>query len=442
VAGSYWRGDENRERLQRIYGTAFLNRKDLAKFLERRKEAEARDHRKLGKELDLFSSLEEKGGGLILWHPRGALVRHQIESYWREAHLRDGYELVYTPHIAHRDMWRTSGHLEFYKENMFAAMDVDNVEYQLKPMNCPFHIMIYKKKRRSYRDLPFRWAELGTVYRYERAGVLHGLMRVRGFTQDDAHIFCRPEQLEEEIIRVLAFTLSVLRDFGFEDYEIYLSTKPEKHVGSDEKWDLATKSLEAALKERNLAYHIDPGEGVFYGPKIDIKIRDVLGRAWQCSTIQVDFNLPERFGVTYIGPDGEAHDVIMVHRALLGSLERFFGVLIEHYGGDFPLWLAPEQVRLLTISEKHAKYATLCLQTLRERGIRAEIDAGPEKLGAKIRQAELNKVPYMAVIGDKEVAAQELNIRSRRQSKLGSMTIEKFMQHIGREIAARNTGLK
>jgi threonyl-tRNA synthetase len=438
VAGAYWRGDENREQLQRIYGTAFLNETDLQEFLERRRQAEERDHRKLGRELDLFSSLDELGGGLILWHPRGARVRHEIENYWRDAHLKGGYDIVYTPHIAHRELWQTSGHLEFYAEHMFSPMTMENVDYQLKPMNCPFHIMIYKKTRRSYRDLPFRWAELGTVYRYERSGVIHGLMRVRGFTQDDAHIFCRADQLDDEISRVLDFTLNVLSDFGFKDYVICLSTKPDKYVGSDEHWEMATNSLESALKGSGLDYEIDPGEGVFYGPKIDIKIRDVLGRSWQCSTIQIDFNLPEQFGVSYIGSDGESHQAIMVHRALLGSLERFFGVLIEHHGGNFPMWLAPEQVRLLTISEKHAKYGVDCLEELKKQGFRVELDQSPDKLGAKIRRAELMKVPYMAIIGNKEVETGELSVRSKKKGDLGSMQIDHFIEKLSREVAARS----
>lgn len=438
VAGAYWRGDENREQLQRIYGTAFLDKKSLKDFLRRRREAEERDHRKLGKELDLYSSLEKQGGGLILWHPRGARVRHEIENYWRERHFKGGYDIVYTPHMAHREIWKTSGHLDFYAENMFSSMKVDNVDYQIKPMNCPFHIMIYKKTRRSYRDLPFRWAELGTVYRYERSGVLHGLMRVRGFTQDDAHIFCRLDQLESEIHEVLDFTLSMLRAFGFTEYEIYLSTKPDKYVGSDEHWEMATVALQNALQGQGLNYEVDPGEGVFYGPKIDIKIKDVLGRAWQCSTIQVDFNLPERFAVTYVGPDGEKHPTIMVHRALLGSLERFFGVLIEHYGGNFPLWLAPEQVRLLTISEKHVQYARECCKKLRERNVRVELDDSSDKLGAKIRQAELMKVPYMAVIGEREVTQGELAIRSKKEGNIGSMTIDIFAERLQHEITARS----
>lgn len=438
VAGAYWRGDEKREQLQRIYGTAFLTEKDLQEFLERRREAEERDHRKLGKELDLYSTMDEFGGGLVLWHPRGARIRHEIENYWREAHLKGGYEIVYTPHIAHRELWRMSGHLEFYSESMFGPMTMENVDYQLKPMNCPFHIMIYKRTRRSYRDLPFRWAELGTVYRYEKSGVLHGLMRVRGFTQDDAHIFCRPDQLEDEISLVLDFTLNMLSDFGFSEYEIFLSTKPEKCVGSDLNWEMATRSLEVALKKRKLDYDIDPGEGVFYGPKIDIKIRDVLGRSWQCSTIQIDFNLPERFGVTYIGTDGESHQVIMVHRALLGSLERFFGVLIEHHRGNFPLWLAPEQVRLLTITQKHEKYGIECLEILREKGFRAEIDLSSDKLGAKIRRAELMKVPYMAIIGNQELESEKLSIRSKRKGDMGSMKIDRFIENLSLEVAARS----
>ncbi len=438
VAGAYWRGDEKREQLQRIYGTAFLNQADLDEFLARRAEAEARDHRKLGKELDLFSTLEELGAGMILWHPRGARIRHELENYWREAHLKGGYDLVYTPHVARRDLWQTSGHLDFYSENMFSPMSMEHQEFQLKPMNCPFHIMIYKKQRRSYRDLPFRWAELGTVYRNERSGVLHGLMRVRGFTQDDAHIFCSPDQLEDEITEVLKLTLQVLKDFGFESFEVYLSTRPEKSVGSDENWELATNSLEAALKRQQLDYEVDPGEGVFYGPKIDIKIKDILGRSWQCSTVQIDFNLPERFGVNYVGSDGETHPTIMVHRALLGSLERFFGVLIEHYGGNFPLWLAPEQVRLLTISEKHATYAADCAAELRAAGLRVEVDDSSDKLGAKIRQAELMKVPYMAIVGNKEMEAHGLGIRSKKKGDMGLMTIEQCLEYFSREITDRN----
>ncbi len=437
VAGAYWRGDENRKQLQRIYGTAFADESSLQDHLKKLEEALARDHRRLGRELDLFSSLEEKGAGLILWHPRGARVRHEIESYWRSAHLEGGYELVYTPHLAHRDLWKTSGHLEFYAENMFPPMQVENVDFQIKPMNCPIHIMIYNKKRHSYRELPKRWAELGTVYRNERSGVLHGLMRVRGFTQDDAHIFCRVDQLDEEIQRVLDFTLEMLRAFGFHEYEVYLSTRPEKYVGSDEHWELATQALRKALESRDLGYEVDPGEGVFYGPKIDIKIKDVLGRAWQCSTIQVDFNLPEQFGVSYIGEDGGRHQVIMVHRALLGSLERFFGVLIEHYAGVFPLWLAPEQLRILTISSKHEQYASACQTTLKKGGFRADCDGGPDKIGAKIRKAELMKIPYMVIIGGREEASEQVSVRSKKEGDLGQMTLEEFMKRLESEVQSR-----
>ncbi len=439
IAGAYWRGDEKRERLQRIYGTAFLDKNDLDQFLKRLKEAEARDHRRLGKELDLFSTLEEDGAGLVLWHPKGARVRKEIEDYWRECHIKGGYDLVFTPHIANRSIWKTSGHLDFYKDSMYAPMEMEGVDYQLKPMNCPFHIKIYKTHLWSYRELPLRWAELGTVYRYERSGVLHGLLRVRGFTQDDAHLFCRPDQLEEEIGRVLDFTFSMLRTFGFTDTEVYLSTKPEKYVGSDENWVHATQALEGALKSKKISYELDPGEGVFYGPKIDVKIKDILGRAWQCSTIQVDFNLPERFSLEYIGEDGSRHRPIMVHRALLGSLERFFGVLIEHYAGLFPTWLSPTQLVLLTISEKEEGYAKEILEKFREKGIRTEVDLRNEKLGAKIRHAELQKIPYMAVIGAKEKEARRLSIRSKKKGDLGSMEIDQVIAQLTQEIEEKQS---
>jgi threonyl-tRNA synthetase len=434
VAGAYWRGDENRDRLQRIYGTAFLDRKSLDEYLHKLKEAEARDHRKLGKELDLFSTLEEDGAGLVLWHPKGGRVRRAIEDYWREAHQKGGYELVFTPHVAHRDVWKRSGHLSFYKDYMYAPMEIEGVPYQLKPMNCPFHIKIYKTHLRSYRDLPLKWAELGTVYRYERSGVLHGLLRVRGFTQDDAHLFCRPDQLESEVTEVLDFTFSMLKTFGFDDYEIYLSTKPKEYVGSDENWEHATAALRAALEARKIRYAVDPGEGVFYGPKIDVKIKDVLGRAWQCSTIQVDFNLPERFELEYVDEHGARHRPIMVHRALLGSLERFFGVLIEHYAGLFPTWLAPVQVILLTVSEKVEAYGRQLFETFQRRGIRVELDLRGEKLGAKIREAELKKIPYMAVIGQKEAEQGTLSVRGKKKGDLGSMNMEQFLDLLKQEI--------
>jgi threonyl-tRNA synthetase len=412
-AGAYWRGDEKNPMLQRIYGTAWATQDQLKEYLDRLEEIKRRDHRKLGRDLELFSHEDETGAGLILWHPKGAVIRRVIEDFWKDEHFKGGYELVYTPHIARLDLWKQSGHWDFYRDSMYAPMVIDEVEYELKPMNCPFHIAIYKSKMRSYRDLPVRWAELGTVYRYERSGALHGLMRVRGFTQDDAHIFCRPDQLEPEIFQVLDFTLFILRTFGFSDYDIYLSTQPEKYVGTQGNWDAATEALKSALEKKGLNYSIDPGEGVFYGPKIDIKIKDVLGRSWQCTTIQVDFNLPERFKVEYIGEDGNAHQPIMVHRALMGSLERFFGVLIEHYAGAFPVWLAPVQAKICTITDRQAGYAKAAAAEMRAAGIRAEADVRNEKIGYKIREATLQKVPYIIVVGDKEESGGQFNVRFR-----------------------------
>ncbi|MHB1413577.1 MAG: threonine--tRNA ligase, partial [Thermoleophilia bacterium] len=399
VAGAYWRGDEKNPMLTRIYGTAFATQKQLDEHLEKLKEAERRDHRLLGKQLDLFHIDEEVGAGLPLWHPKGALVRKVIEDFWRDAHLANGYEMVMIPHIASVELWKTSGHWDFYRDNMYSPMDIEGQEYIVKPMNCPGHIRIYKNRTRSYRELPIRWAELGTVYRYERSGVLHGLLRVRGFTQDDAHLFCREDQLEDEIIGVIKFVLFMLRTFGFDEYEVYLSTRPEKSVGSDEHWERATEALKVALEKAGLGYEIDPGEGVFYGPKIDMKIRDALGRAWQCTTIQVDFNLPERFDVTYVGEDNQEHRPIMIHRALLGSLERFIGCLIEHYAGAFPLWLAPVQAVILPIADRHMDYAEQVAARLTQEGIRVELDYSKESVGKKIRNAELDKVPYMLVVG-------------------------------------------
>ena len=433
-ASSYWRGDEKRDRLQRIYGTAFASQKDLEEFLERRRQAEARDHRKLGKDLDLFSTMEDLGPGLILWHPKGARIRKGIEDFWRESHVKGGYEIVYTPHIANRDLWKTSGHLDFYKDSMYAPMDLDGQDYQLKPMNCPFHIQIYKTQLRSYRDFPLRWAELGTVYRYERSGVLHGLLRVRGFTQDDAHIFCRDDQLESEVAEVLDFTFSMMKTFGFTDFEVYLSTRPEKYVGTDENWNHATSALKQALESRGIKYEIDPGEGVFYGPKIDVKIRDVIGRAWQCSTIQVDFNLPNRFELEYVSSDGTRKQPIMVHRALLGSLERFFGVLVEHYAGQFPTWLAPVQARVIAISDKVTDYAESVVAKLKEQGVKVEADTSSEKLGAKIRAAELQKIPYMIICGQKEADQGKVSVRSKKKGDLGAMLIDQMLDLITTEI--------
>ena len=414
TSSAYWRGDERNPVLQRIYGTAWNTEKELRLYLKRLEEAKKRDHRKLGKELDLFSVSDDIGPGLILWHPKGARIRHLMEEFWKKENFRHGYEMVISPHAAKIDLWKTSGHTEFYKENMFSNMDVEGREYVMKPMNCPFHIQIYKTKLRSYRDLPVRFGELGTVYRYERSGVLHGLLRVRGFTQDDAHLFCRPSQIEEEITKVLDLIVFVLQSFGFHEYKIYLSTRPEKYVGSDSGWESATKALETALKNKNLDFEVDPGEGVFYGPKIDIKIKDSLNRYWQVSTVQVDFNLPEKFDITYIEEDGQRRQPIMLHRALMGSLERFFGCLIEHYAGAFPLWLAPVQIILLPITDNHTEYTDKIAKELEESGIRVEKDLRNEKIGFKIREAQLQKIPYMIVLGDKEVETSTLSVRRRR----------------------------
>ncbi len=427
IAGAYWRGDENNPMLQRLYGTAFFTGKELKKHLNRLEEAKKRDHRRLGKELELFAIEDRIGPGLILWQPKGAMLRKLIEDYWKEEHYRHGYELLYTPHIARQDLWKTSGHLDFYSENMYAGMDIDEVRYQLKPMNCPFHIGIYKTRKHSYREFPIRWCELGTVYRYERTGTLHGLLRVRGFTQDDAHIFCLPEQLEEEIFNILDLNLSILRRFGFDSYDIYLSTRPEKFVGSDEHWRLSTDALKQALEKKGLVFEIDPGEGVFYGPKIDIKIKDQLGRSWQCSTIQVDFNLPERFGMTYTAADGSEYQPIMIHRALMGSLERFVGVLIEHYAGAFPVWLAPVQARIMNITDDQAEYAEQVFIRLRNAGIRVEKDLRNEKLNYKIREAQLKKIPFMLIIGDREKDSGSVTVRRRDGKNLPPMTVDEFI---------------
>ncbi|MBI5190262.1 MAG: threonine--tRNA ligase [Nitrospirae bacterium] len=439
-AGAYWRGDEKNKMLQRIYGTAWATKDELKAYLDKLEEIKRRDHRKLGRELELFSHEDSTGAGLILWHPKGAIIRRTIEDFWKAEHVKGGYELVYTPHIAKLDLWKQSGHWDFYRDSMYAPMEIDEVQYELKPMNCPFHIAIYKTKKRSYRELPIRWAELGTVYRYERSGALHGLMRVRGFTQDDAHIFCRPDQIEGEIFRVLDFTLFVLKTFGFTEYDIYLSTQPEKSVGTQANWDIATGALKSALEKRGLAYTVDPGEGVFYGPKIDIKIKDVLGRSWQCTTVQVDFNLPERFGVEYTGEDGAAHQPIMVHRALMGSLERFFGVLVEHYAGIFPVWLAPVQAMICTITERHADYALKVAADMRAAGMRVEADIRNEKIGYKIREATLQKVPYILVVGDKEVESGAVAVRMRDGKDLGAMPVDEFSARMAREISDRTIG--
>lgn len=426
VAGSYWRGDEKRQMLTRIYGTAFADKKELQQYLTRLEEARKRDHRKLGKQLALFTIQDQIGPGLILWQPRGAQLRRIIEDFWKDEHYRNGYQLLYTPHIARQDLWKTSGHLDFYGENMYSAMEIDEVMYQLKPMNCPFHIGVYSADKHSYREFPIRWCELGTVYRYERTGALHGLMRVRGFTQDDAHIFCRPDQLESEIFNIIDLNLHILKTFGFDQYEVYLSTRPQKYVGSDDHWELSTQALKQALEKKGLQYQVDPGEGVFYGPKIDIKIKDQLGRSWQCSTIQVDFNLPERFKMTYTGDDGGEHQPIMIHRALMGSLERFIGVLIEHYSGAFPLWLAPEQARIMNITDDQNTYCETVYAQLRARGVRIEKDLRNEKLNYKIREAQLMKVPYMLIVGEREKEEGTITVRKRDGQNLPAMTPDAF----------------
>lgn len=437
VAGAYWRGNEKNKMLQRIYGTAFNNSKDLRKYLDFLEEVKKRDHRRLGKELDLFSISDEIGSGLVLWHPNGAIIRKTIEDFWRNEHTKADYKLLYSPHIAKLELWKTSGHLDFYRENMYAPMEIEGVDYELKPMNCPFHLSVYKSSLRSYRSLPIRYAELGTVYRYERSGVLHGLLRVRGFTQDDAHIFCREDQIEEEILRVLDFTLFVLKTFGFDSYDIYLSTRPEKYVGSQENWEISTNALKMALEEKSLKYMVDPGEGVFYGPKIDIKVKDSLGRSWQCSTIQVDFNNPERFDITYRGTDGREHRPIMIHRALMGSLERFFGVLIEHYAGAFPLWLSPVQVSVLTIAERHDAYAEKIVSGLSRQDIRVELDTDSEKIGNKIRKSSIRKIPYSVIIGDNEVEDNKITVRRRNGENIGPFTFDELTSFLLEEINSR-----
>jgi threonyl-tRNA synthetase len=433
TAGAYWRGDSGNRMLTRIYGCAFAKKKELDEYLHLLEEVRKRDHRRLGKELDLFSVNEEIGPGLILWHPKGSVVRRIMEDFWREEHAQAGYDLVFSPHIARIDLWRVSGHLDYYRQSMFSPIGVEGQDYQLKPMNCPFHIQIYKSRMRSYRDLPVRYAELGTVYRYEPSGTLHGLLRVRGFTQDDAHLFLRPDQLDEEIYALLDFTLFVLRRFGFDRYEIYLSTRPDKFAGTQENWAKAEAALKRALDRKGLPYEVDPGEGVFYGPKIDIKIKDVLGRAWQCSTIQVDFNNPERFDVTFIGDDGAEQPAIMIHRALMGSLERFFGILIEHYAGAFPLWLAPVQTDVLSVADRHVEYAREVIAALRAAGYRTEGDFRNEKLGYKIRESQLKKVPYALVIGDREVEGRQVSPRRRGGEQIPPMSVGEFLETLRKE---------
>jgi len=432
VAGAYWRGDERRPMLQRIYGTAWRTGKELRKYLRWLDEVEKRDHRRLIKDLDLVSFHPEAGPGLAYWHPKGGRIRLIIEDYWRKLHLEGGYDIIFTPHIGRAQLWEMSGHLDFYEDGMYSPMDIEGQDYYIKPMNCPFHIMIYNAKMRSYRELPLRWAELGTVYRYERSGTLHGLLRVRGFTQDDAHIICTPEQIEDEILRVLDFSIMLLSGFGFEEFKFELSVRdpqaPEKYAGADAMWEQAEGSLVKALEARELDYERMEGEAVFYGPKIDIKIKDALNRLWQLTTIQFDFNEPERFDMTYVGEDGKEHRPYMVHRALLGSLERFFGVLVEHYAGAFPAWLSPVQVTLIPIADRHVEYARSVAEQLQAAELRVEVDDSGERMQAKIRNAQMQKVPYMLVIGDREVEAETVNLRTRDGDVPGAMPVEDFVE--------------
>lgn len=436
VAGAYWRGDEKRPMLQRIYGTAWTSPDELKDYLWRQEEAKKRDHRKIGHDLDLFSMVDEIGAGLILWHPKGGRIRKLIEQFWTEEHENNGYDFVFTPHIGKSQLWETSGHLGFYKENMYSPIDIDGQKYFLKPMNCPFHIHIYKSNLRSYRDLPLRYAEEGTVYRYERSGVMHGLMRVRGFTQDDAHHFCRPDQMPAEIDFVLDFSLHILRSFGFQEIHAYLSTKPDidHSVGDQSQWDAAEKALEESLKRANIDYQVDKGGGAFYGPKIDLKVKDAIGREWQLSTIQFDFNLPERFDMTYIGEDGQPHRPVMVHRALLGSLERFFGVLVEHYAGAFPVWLSPIQATIIPIADRHLDYTKTLAAELKKAGLRVTVDDRPERMNAKIRDAQNQKIPYMLVVGDKEVENNQVALRLRNNENPGPMDVKDFIARAKEEI--------
>ncbi len=442
VAGAYWRGDETKAMLSRIYGIAFADQESLDSYLENLEEAKKRDHRKLGRELDLFSIQEDLGSGLILWHPKGGTIRTIIEDFWRQEHYKAGYEIVYSPHIGRAKLWQTSGHLDYYQENMYSPMDIEGQEFYIKPMNCPFHIMIYRSKIRSYRELPLRWAEMGTVYRFERSGVLHGLLRVRGFTQDDAHIFCRPDQIEDEVLNCLDLTLHLLRSFGFHEYEVMLSVRdPErkqKYIGNDDMWEMAEVSLVNALERRGLSYERQEGEAVFYGPKIDIKIKDALGRAWQCTTVQFDFTLPERFDMTFIGKDGQEHRPYMVHRALLGSLERFFGILIEHYKGAFPVWLAPVQAIILTITDRNIPYGEDLLKILFEAGVRTEKDFRNEKLSFKVREAQTKKIPYMLIIGDKEMETGNVTVRLRDGHNLPPMSSKELIEKIKGESETRS----
>jgi threonyl-tRNA synthetase len=435
IAGAYWRGNERFPMLQRIYGTAFSNQKELDEHLATIEEAKKRDHRRLGKELDLFLMPDEIGSGLVIYTPKGGRIRTVVEDFWRQEHFANGYEILYTPHIGLSKLWEISGHLDFYQENMYSPITIDEQEYYLKPMNCPFHMLAYKSRLRSYRELPLRWAELGTVYRYERSGVLLGLMRVRGFTQDDAHIICTPEQMNDEIYEVLRFSLHMLRTFGFAKYKVFLSTRPPDAIGDEKLWKDAEDALRRVIDENRLDYEVDEGGGAFYGPKIDIKIEDALGRQWQATTIQFDFNEPERFDLTYVGADGQEHRPYMIHRALLGAWERFFGLLIEHYAGAFPIWLAPVQVKLIPVADRHLDYARKLESELRSRGVRAEVDDRSERMNLKIRQAQLEKIPYMLVVGDKEVADDTVSVRLRSGEQMPTQSFAGFLETITTDIA-------
>ena len=437
VAGAYWRGKETNPMLTRIYGTAWRTPKDLRLYLDHLADIEKRDHRKLGKELDLFSLHEEAGPGLVYWHPKGARIRQVIENFWREEHYKNGYEMVYTPHVGKSWLWETSGHLGFYKDSMYPPMEMDNMDYYVKPMNCPVHILIYQNSKKSYRDLPCRWAELGTVYRYEKAGALHGLMRVRGFTQDDAHLIVTPDQMDDEIMEVLRFSLYMLHSFGFNDIHAYISTKPEKSVGEQEKWDAATEALKRAVEKEGLEYDIDEGGGAFYGPKIDLKIKDAIGREWQLSTVQFDFNLPERFKLTFVDKDGVEKRPYMIHRALLGSIERFFGVLLEHYAGAFPPWLSPDQVAVIPVAEVGNDYAKDIEKKLRNLGFRAFSDLSSDRMNAKIRKAQQQKVPYMLIIGEKEMANGTVSVRYRNGKQAFGVPFDDFVKELSDKVASK-----
>src|ERR1700722_18301762 len=445
IAGAYWLGDEKNQQLQRIYGTSFFSKKDLDDFLNKQEEAKKRDHRVLGKQLDLFSIQELAGPGLIFWHPKGGIIRKEMEDWMRSEYIKRGYSLVYTPHVVRRQLFNVSGHEGYYSQNMFDFMELDDAEYRLKPMNCPGHILIYRDSLKSYRDLPVRLGELGTVYRYERSGVMHGLLRVRGFTQDDSHIFCTPEQIESEVGGCLDFALAVLKVFGFDQFQTELSTwdpnDRKNFLGSEEQWNMANRSLENALKQRNMEYKVIPGEAAFYGPKIDIKLVDAIGRLWQLSTVQCDFNLPQRFGLEYVAEDGSRKQPVMVHRALFGSIERFFGVLIEHYAGAFPVWLSPVQVAMIPISERHAEYANKVADQLKAIGVRVEVDARNEKMNAKIREHAMQKVPFLLVVGDKEAEAAKVNVRTRGKEKTEDMPAADFAEKIRKLIAEKSPGL-